>query len=115
LTVALTMAEVASAFPRAGGPYQWAAVLGGNGWGWVAGCFNLAGLVTVLAAVNVGTCQFLINSMSRQLGYDPATLHPLILGTAVVGMTISQAFINHWGMRLTSWLTNTSGVLIVVV
>src|SRR3954470_13987048 len=51
LVVALTMAEVASAFPLAGGPYQWAAELGGVGWGWVTGCFNLAGLVTVLAAV----------------------------------------------------------------
>jgi amino acid transporter len=35
LVVALTMGQLASAFPRAGGPYQWAAILGGRGWGWV--------------------------------------------------------------------------------
>lgn len=115
LAMALTMAEVASAFPKSGGPYQWAAVLGGNGWGWVAGCFNLAGLVTALAAVNVGVCQFVVGSMSRILGYAPSSVPPEALGVAVILMTVSQAFINHWGMRLTSWLTNTSGILIVVV
>src|SRR5213594_1114463 len=36
LTVALTMGQVASAFPRAGGPCEWAAELGGDAWGWIA-------------------------------------------------------------------------------
>lgn len=58
LTVALTMGQVASAFPTAGGLYHWAAILGGRGWGWATAWFNLAGLVTVLAAINVGTFQF---------------------------------------------------------
>ena len=50
-----TMGQVASAFPTAGGLYHWAAILGGRGWGWATAWFNLAGLVTVLAAINVGT------------------------------------------------------------
>src|SRR5215510_5568466 len=58
LVVALTMAQVASAFPTAGGLYHWAALLGGRGWGWATAWFNLAGLVTVLAAINVGTFRF---------------------------------------------------------
>lgn len=33
LIVALAMAQVASAFPTAGGLYHWAAILGGRGWG----------------------------------------------------------------------------------
>jgi len=115
LTVALTMAEVASAFPRAGGPYLWAAKLGDPGWGWVAGCFNLAGLVTALAAVNVGLCQFVLTGMSRVRGNNPASLPDAVLDTAVVLVTLSQALINHLGMRLTSWLTNAGGVLIVAV
>src|SRR5258708_31594070 len=32
LAVAMTMAQVASAFPTAGGLYHWAAILGGRGW-----------------------------------------------------------------------------------
>src|SRR5450755_2959327 len=58
LVVALTMGQVASAFPTAGGLYHWAAILGGRGWGWATAWFNLAGLITVLAAINVGTYRF---------------------------------------------------------
>src|SRR5205085_8115999 len=54
LTVAATMGQVASAFPTAGGLYHWSAILGGRGWGWATAWFNLAGLVAVLAAINVG-------------------------------------------------------------
>src|SRR5215467_12747604 len=58
LSVALTMAQVASAFPTAGGLYHWASILGGRGLGWLTAWFNLAGLVAVLAAVNAGTFDF---------------------------------------------------------
>ena len=34
LIVALCLAQVASAFPTAGGLYHWSALLGGRGWGW---------------------------------------------------------------------------------
>src|ERR1043165_4138496 len=52
LCVAATLGQIASAFPTAGGLYHWAATLGGRSWGWVTAWFNLAGLVTVLAAIN---------------------------------------------------------------
>ena len=35
LAVAASMAEVASAYPTAGGLYYWAQRLGGRGWGWI--------------------------------------------------------------------------------
>ena len=37
------MAEVASAYPTAGGPYWWANELGGPVWSWFTGWFNLIG------------------------------------------------------------------------
>ena len=55
LLVALCMAQIASAFPTAGGLYHWSCILGGKGWGWAAAWFNLGGLIFVSAAVNVGT------------------------------------------------------------
>src|SRR6187399_3538383 len=51
LIVALCMAEVASAFPTAGGLYHWSSILGGRGWGWMTAWFNLLGIITVLAAI----------------------------------------------------------------
>ena len=58
MAVAATMGQLASTFPTAGGLYHWAAILGGRGWGWITAWFNLAGLVTVLSAINVGTYHF---------------------------------------------------------
>lgn len=65
LAVAATMGQVASAFPTAGGLYHWAAILGGTGWGWATAWFNLAGLITVLAAINVGTYLFLLGALGQ--------------------------------------------------
>src|SRR5262245_17042302 len=119
LTVALTMGQVASAFPTAGGLYHWAAVLGGKGWGWATAWFNLAGLVTVLAAINVGTYQFVLRAFGPQLGFDadattPATkLTVQLAGVALI--TFSQALFNHLGIRVTTRLTDFSGYLILVM
>ena len=43
LLVAFSMAELTSAMPTAGGPYWWAAKLGGAGWSWITGWFNIVG------------------------------------------------------------------------
>ena len=48
LFVAWSMSELASAMPTAGGIYYWASKLGGAGWGWFTGWFNLIGLVAVV-------------------------------------------------------------------
>lgn len=115
LIVALTMAQVASAFPTAGGPYHWASILGGKGWGWLTGCFNLAGLVTVLAAINAGACRFVVGTLSHTLDLSPTDVSPFAYALTGVALTVSQAFINHWGIRLTGRLIDLSGYLILVV
>src|SRR6266498_2121060 len=47
LLVALSMAELTSAYPTAGGPYWWAAKLGSPAWSWFTGWFNIVGVVGV--------------------------------------------------------------------
>jgi amino acid transporter len=61
LCVAFSMSELASAYPTAGGIYYWASKLGGAGWGWFTGWFNLIGLVAVVASVDYVCGTFLIN------------------------------------------------------
>src|SRR2546422_1990295 len=68
LMVAATMGQVASAFPTAGGLYHWASILGGKGWGWITAWFNLAGLITVLAAINAGTYDFIVSAFQINVG-----------------------------------------------
>ncbi|MFI4984561.1 MAG: amino acid permease [Solirubrobacterales bacterium] len=60
LCVAFSMSELASAFPTAGGIYYWASKLGGAGWGWFTGWFNLIGLVAVVASVVYVSATFLM-------------------------------------------------------
>src|ERR687895_23132 len=56
--VALAMAQIASAYPNAGGLYYWASKLGSPGWGWATGWFNLIGQVAVTAAIGYGLATF---------------------------------------------------------
>src|SRR5215208_3277079 len=58
LLVALSMSELVSAYPTAGGIYWWASELGGKTWGWFTGWFNLIGLVGVVASVVYASAQF---------------------------------------------------------
>jgi amino acid transporter len=59
LTVALSMSELTSKYPTAGGPYWWAHDLGGKTWSWFTGWFNIVGLVGIVASVGYGAATFL--------------------------------------------------------
>ena len=74
LAVAATMAQIASAFPTAGGLYHWASLLGGRGWGWATAWFNLLGLDAVLFVgerPGLATAE----SLSAYLAYRPCPGH----------------------------------------
>ena len=119
LAFAATMGQAASAFPTAGGLYHWASILGGPGWGWATAWFNLAGLVTVLAAINVGAYLFVMGAIATHLGYQAEALSEAakaVLQIAVVlTITASQALFNHLGIRITTLLTDFSGYWILAV
>jgi amino acid transporter len=65
LCVAFSMSELASAFPTAGGIYYWSSKLGGAGWGWFTGWFNLIGLVAVTASVDYVAATFLQATLAQ--------------------------------------------------
>jgi amino acid transporter len=119
LCVALAMAQLASAFPTAGGLYHWAAILGGRGWGWLTAWFNLAGLITVLSAINVGTYQFALRALAPALDIEPGNWNSSQQFTAqlagVLAITGAQAVLNHLGIRVTAALTDFSGYWILLV
>jgi amino acid transporter len=96
---ALCMAQIASAYPTAGGLYHWGSILGGRGWGWATAWLNLLGLVTVLGAINVGTFYFAVGAFGLGSDYTTQVIF-------VSGITILQALVNHFGIRLTTLLTD---------
>ncbi len=109
---ALAMGQVASAFPTAGGLYHWASILGGRGWGWLTAWFNLAGLITVLSAINVGIYTFAVGSLGPIWGFESDANTQVLV---VLLITLSQALLNHLGIRLTSLLIDISCYLIMAV
>jgi len=124
MIVAFSMAQIASAYPTAGGLYHWSSILGGRGWGWATAFVNLLGLIFVVSSVDVGvwllfqslilTNIFGINT-ANWASYAPVWSGgwPQILAVAlIVG---SQAAFNHRGIRVTTLLTDFSGYLILVV
>lgn len=123
LFFALAMGQIGSAYPTAGGLYHWGSILGGRGLGWLTAWFNLVGLVTVLAAINVGAYLYFVGAIFPYLGIDTAaltpttpTVHSVLVQSLVVGLiTVSQALFNHLGIRLTTRLTDISGYVIFVV
>src|SRR5260370_3121660 len=77
--VGLSMAEVASTYPTAGGLYYWAAKLGGkNGaaWSWFTGWFNLLGQVAVTAGIRFGGALF-SSALFHPLWGSPPAHYPL--------------------------------------
>jgi len=63
LIIGFCMSELVSAYPTAGGIYWWASRLGGAGWGWFTGWFNLIGLIAVTASVDYGAAIFLNSTL----------------------------------------------------
>ncbi|MEI8030288.1 MAG: amino acid permease [Comamonadaceae bacterium] len=106
---AIAMAQIASAYPTAGGLYHWGSILGNRFTGWLTAWFNLLGLVTVLGAINVGTYFFFLGSLGPMFGITDS------MGTLVIFLCIItglMALINHVGIGLTAKLTDFSGYLI---
>ena len=115
--VALGMAELASAYPTAGGLYYWASKLGGPGWGWFTGWFNLIGQVAVTAGIDYGlavSIDVLLNawfpSFPATLGsvtaIDPATQWTTLAIYAVV--LALHALLNIFGVRIVALLNDVS-------
>ncbi len=67
--IALAMAEIASAYPTAGGLYYWSSKLGSPAWGWFTGWFNLVGQIAVTAAIGYGLAIFATSLINLWFDY----------------------------------------------
>lgn len=114
LSVAFGMGQIASSFPTAGGLYHWSSHLGGKFWGWATAWFNLIGLICVVSSVDVLLYAVFFKGilLTDTLQVDTSTWgywHQFIF-VAVVLMT--QALLNHYGIEITTKVTDFSGYLI---
>jgi amino acid transporter len=126
--VALPMSELASAMPTSGGIYYWASKLGGPGWGWFTGWFNLIGLVAVVASVDYVCAVFLSNllglyNLNFIFNFGSTNAHYLahVYFAVFALILILHGLINIFSSHLVSLFTNISvwwhvlGVAVIVV
>ncbi len=132
MIIAASMAEIASAYPTAGGLYFWATKLGGVGWGWVTAWFNMVGQVTITAGIDIAVAIYFVGMITRMFGLDPAM--PVLGGMfgwtlsswgfylfIMVIVMIPQVVINIYGIKLTAKLNDFSvywhivGVLVIAL
>ena len=72
LMIAATMAEIASAYPTAGGLYYWASKLRNKDWGWWTAWLNLGGQFSIVAGINYSAAFYLCATILNPLfGIDP--------------------------------------------
>ena len=120
LFVGLSMAEVCSSFPTAGGLYYWSAKLAktnGPAWSWFTGWFNFLGQVAVTAGIDFG-CAFFINAfLNLQFGLGLAHWETILIFAIVL---LVHGLLNQFGIKLVSLLNDISvwwhiiGVLLIV-
>jgi amino acid transporter len=114
LMVAFSMAELTSKYPTAGGPYWWAHDLGGKGWSWMTGWFNIVGLVGIVASVAYGAAFFLYFLLSLYevdfLGMDFAAGDNILGDTFILFLVILALVttLNIFGDRALAILNNIS-------
>jgi amino acid transporter len=112
--VALAMAEIASAYPTAGGLYYWASRLGGPGWGWATGWFNLIGQIAVTAAIGYGLATFGTVLLDYWFSYQKHMNDWFGMGfngsvyTLYAIFLIAACLINVFDIRITSGLNTIS-------
>jgi len=121
LLVGLSMAEVCSSFPTAGGLYYWSAKLArtnGAAWSWFTGWFNFLGQVAITAGIDFGAALFINFLLSLWFNFSVSThWHTVVIYACVL---LLHGLLNQFGIRLVALLNNVSvwwhitGVLIIV-
>ena len=117
--VALSMAEVCSSFPTAGGLYYWSAKLApknGPAWSWFTGWFNFLGQVAVTAGIDFGFAAFFAALLQVAFKVTYTHAEVVIIYSVVLAL---HGLMNTFGIKLVSRLNDisvwwhVSGVLII--
>src|SRR5271166_567028 len=106
--VGLGMAEIASAYPTAGGLYYWSAKLSKNNpgaWSWFTGWFNLLGQVAVTAGIDFGFATFFTIFLNLTANYGTSNGYILIVYAVIL---VIHGLLNTFGVRVVAFLSDVS-------
>jgi amino acid transporter len=114
LAIAASMAELASAYPTAGGLYYWASKMKNKNWGWWTAWFNLIGQFAIVAGIDYAAAGFLnATIVDRITGgeFNTTVLIPGVLNGQLVTMGVIlliQLALNVAGINLVALINQVS-------
>ena len=122
LAIAASMAEIASAYPTAGGLYYWASRMRNKDWGWWTAWLNLIGQFAIVAGINFAAALFInatiVTPLLSNIGieYSNTTVligsadQPILVGSLLTMgvLMLVQLAINIAGINLVALLNQVS-------
>jgi len=112
LAIAASMAELASAYPTAGGLYYWASKMKNKNWGWWTAWFNLIGQFAIVAGIDYAAAGFLnATIVDRIFGgtFNTVVFGPINGQLVTMGVILLiQLGLNIAGINLVSLLNQVS-------
>ena len=125
------MAEIASAYPTAGGLYYWSSRMKNKDWGWWTAWFNLAGQIAIVAGIDFAAASFVNSSIVTPIlsnfgiayGNGSAIFGSSLMSGQLLTMAILlgiQLILNVAGIRIVAKLNDASvwwhiGTVLVIV
>jgi amino acid transporter len=100
LAIAASMAEIASAYPTAGGLYYWASRMKNKNWGWWTAWLNLIGQFAIVAGINFAAAAFL----------NATIITPILANVGIVYDNTTAVF----GLSFLTGQIVTMGILMLV-
>ncbi len=114
LAIAASMAELASAYPTAGGLYYWASKMKNKNWGWWTAWLNLIGQFAIVAGIDYAAAGFLNATILDRITngvFNTTEIIPGILNGQLVTMgviLVIQLALNIAGINLVAILNQVS-------
>jgi amino acid transporter len=114
LCIAASMAEIASAYPTAGGLYYWASRMKNKNWGWWTAWLNLIGQFAIVAGINYAAAGFINATIVDRVfagTFNTAEIVPHVLNGQLVTMGVlmlAQLAMNIAGINLVALLNQVS-------
>ena len=117
LLIAASMAEIASAYPTAGGLYYWSSRMKNKDWGWWTAWFNLAGQIAIVAGIDFAAASFVNSAIVTPIlsNFGIAFTNSTAFGSVLDGQLVTMAallaiqlFLNVAGIRIVARLNDAS-------
>ena len=118
LAIAASMAEVASAYPTAGGLYYWASRMKNKNWGWWTAWLNLIGQFAIVAGINYAAALFVNASILTPLtggAYSNTTIFFGDPAFGAEGPALNGALVTMAGLLAIELGLNIAGIRVVAL